>query len=111
MSSHLVYKQGEITKGVTSHMSRDTPSLICSPNVPVIYKIRKYKYNYHRDRYEFSWSKRLGSFEECQEYVKRFERATKFLSNFFGYSHRKEDVIKIFVFTPNPDQPKESSVK
>jgi hypothetical protein len=79
----------------------------CTPNVLVIYKIKKYKYNYHRGRYEFSWSKRLVSVEECQEYIKRFESATRFLANFFGYCNRKEDIIKIFITTPNPYQPEE----
>lgn len=77
----------------------------CSPNVPVIYKIKKYKYNYRRDRYEFSWSKRMASFEECENYIKTFESATKFLRDFFGKCHRKEDEIRIEITTPNPYQP------
>lgn len=79
----------------------------CSPNVPVIYKIKKYKYNYNRNRYEFSWSKRMGSFEECQHYIEVFESATKHLAQFFGKCHRKEDIIRIDITTPNPHQPQE----
>jgi hypothetical protein len=78
----------------------------CSPNVTVIYKIKKYKYNYNRDRYEFSWSKRMGSFEECQEYIRLFKSATDKFSDIFGKCHRKEDMIRIDITTPNPYQPK-----
>lgn len=81
--------------------------IACSPNVPVIYKIKKYKYNYHRDRYEFSWSKRMASFEECQEYIRVFESATMFLREFWGRCERKEDIIRIDITTPNPYQPQE----
>lgn len=84
-----------------------TKTKACSPNVPVIYKIKKYKYNYRRERYEFSWSKRMGSFEECQEYIKIFESAMEKFYALMGYCDRKTDIIRIDITTPNPYQPQE----